>query len=153
MQPWVERPCHVAYLQANSSFLTSTTRCGENLSYNFLGREPVMSARSTEAERRPKTMPKEGEGGFSQCWYPVALSSEVSKGQLIGCEFLDGRVVVYRGDDGQVRVQSAYCRHLGADLSVGEVHGADTETERRLMDDDNAARLGRRPGQRVGVQR
>lgn len=72
-----------------------------------------------------KGIPREGEGGFSQCWYPVALSSEVDKGQLVGREFLDGRVVAYRGDDGQARVHSAYCRHLGADLSVGDVQGND----------------------------
>jgi phenylpropionate dioxygenase-like ring-hydroxylating dioxygenase large terminal subunit len=64
-------------------------------------------------------------GGFSQCWFPVAQSSELAAGQLLGSEFLDGRVVVYRGADGQARVHSAYCRHLGADLSVGDVVGND----------------------------
>lgn len=72
-------------------------------------------------EQATRGIPPEGTGGFSQCWFPVALSSELSPGQLIGKEFLDGRVVVYRGADGQARVQSAYCRHLGADLSVGDV--------------------------------
>ncbi len=76
-------------------------------------------------DKRNRSIPNEGVGGFSQCWYPVALSNAIGKGQLLGCEFLDGRVVVYRGDDGQVRVQSAYCRHLGADLSIGEVRGND----------------------------
>ncbi|MFC5994481.1 Rieske 2Fe-2S domain-containing protein [Pseudonocardia hispaniensis] len=72
-----------------------------------------------------KGIPREGEGGFSQCWYPVALSDEIDNGELVGKEFLDGRVVVYRGEDGQARVHSAYCRHLGADLSVGDVCGND----------------------------
>jgi nitrite reductase/ring-hydroxylating ferredoxin subunit len=70
-------------------------------------------------------IPPEGVGGFSQCWFPVALSAEVEPGQLVGKDFLDGRVVVYRGEDGRARVHSAYCRHLGADLSVGDVEGND----------------------------
>lgn len=82
-----------------------------------------MSTSVNEATGRARGIPPEGLGGFSQCWYPVALSDEVGSGQVIGRDFLDGRVVVYRGEDGNVRVQSAYCRHLGADLSVGEVRG------------------------------
>jgi phenylpropionate dioxygenase-like ring-hydroxylating dioxygenase large terminal subunit len=70
-------------------------------------------------------IPPEGVGGFSQCWFPVALSNEVAAGTLVGKEFLDGKVVVYRGEDGRARVHSAYCRHLGSDLSVGDVEGND----------------------------
>nr|WP_295467805.1 Rieske 2Fe-2S domain-containing protein [Mesorhizobium sp.] len=66
----------------------------------------------------------EGENGqFSQSWFPVALSTEVAMGQVIGRDFLDGRIVIFRGDDGAVRVMSAYCPHVGADLSVGQVIG------------------------------
>lgn len=68
-------------------------------------------------------VPKQGENGYHQCWYAVAMSSEVPAGQVVGKEFLDGRIVVWRSSSGQVAVQSAYCRHLGADLSVGEVDG------------------------------
>ncbi len=35
--------------------------------------------------------------------------------------FLDGRVAVFRGEDGAARVLSAFCPHLGADLGVGDV--------------------------------
>ncbi len=58
---------------------------------------------------------------FHQCWFPVALSAEVAVGQVIGAPFLDGRVVIYRTSDGAAHVLSAYCRHLGADLSIGKV--------------------------------
>ncbi|PZU50164.1 MAG: Rieske (2Fe-2S) protein [Sphingomonas sp.] len=77
------------------------------------------------AERRRVTstvVPREGENGeFSQSWFPIALSSEVPVGTIVGRDFLDGRVVVYRGEDGVARVQSAYCPHIGADLAVGKV--------------------------------
>lgn len=57
--------------------------------------------------------------GVHECWYPVALSSRVPKGKAIGRDIGEGRIVIYRGEDGMVRVMSAYCKHMGADLSVG----------------------------------
>jgi phenylpropionate dioxygenase-like ring-hydroxylating dioxygenase large terminal subunit len=60
---------------------------------------------------------------FHACWYPVALSNELGPGEVRGIPFLGGRVVVYRTERGVVQVRSAYCRHLGADLSVGQVVG------------------------------
>jgi phenylpropionate dioxygenase-like ring-hydroxylating dioxygenase large terminal subunit len=69
-------------------------------------------------------VPHEGESGlFSQSWFPVCLSSEVARGQVRGYDFLDGRVIVFRSVDGVAHVMSAYCPHLGADLSVGQVVG------------------------------
>jgi nitrite reductase/ring-hydroxylating ferredoxin subunit len=51
------------------------------------------------------------------------MSSEVETGQVIGTEFLGGRIVIYRGEGGVVQVLSAYCPHVGADLAVGDVVG------------------------------
>jgi nitrite reductase/ring-hydroxylating ferredoxin subunit len=58
---------------------------------------------------------------FHQCWYPLALSSEIEAGQVAGRDFLGTRVVVYRDPSGSVVVQNAWCPHLGADLSVGQL--------------------------------
>jgi len=70
-------------------------------------------------------LPREGEDGlFSQSWFPICLSTDVAPGQVRGYQFLDGRVVVVRGEDGRARVMSAYCPHLGADLSLGTVAGS-----------------------------
>jgi phenylpropionate dioxygenase-like ring-hydroxylating dioxygenase large terminal subunit len=73
--------------------------------------------------RRPQPLPPEGEGGFSQCWYPVCASNEVGRGEVVGIDFLDGRIVVLRGEDGVAQALSAYCPHMGADLSCGHVDG------------------------------
>lgn len=71
-----------------------------------------------------KPIAAEGQDGlFRQSWYPICLSSELPKGKLLGRSFLDGRIVVFRGEDGVARVMSAYCPHVGADLGVGEVVG------------------------------
>ena len=58
---------------------------------------------------------------YHQCWFPVALASDVPAGRPLGRDFLGTRVVVYRDATGRAVVQGAYCPHLGADLSVGEV--------------------------------
>lgn len=58
---------------------------------------------------------------YHQGWYPLALSSEITNGALIGSDFLGGRVVLYRDSAGKPVVQSAYCPHLGADLSIGQM--------------------------------
>ena len=56
---------------------------------------------------------------FHQSWFPVALATDLTDGQVLGRDFLGTRVILYRDAARRVRVQSAYCPHLGADLSVG----------------------------------
>ncbi len=69
-------------------------------------------------------VPAEGTGGvFTESWFPICPAWEVRVGQVLGKSFLDGRVVVYRGEDGVAHVQSAWCPHVGADLAVGAVVG------------------------------
>lgn len=67
-------------------------------------------------------VPREGEGGlFTQSWFPVCYSHEVPLSGVIGKDFLDGRVIVVRDAEGHARVLSAYCAHLGVDLSHGRL--------------------------------
>jgi len=88
---------------------------------------PLKQSHLTEPRARRRILgrllPTEGENGlFSQSWFPICLSSAVAPNQVRGEDFLDGRVVVFRTSDGRAQVLSAYCPHLGADLSVGDVH-------------------------------
>jgi len=83
-----------------------------------------MAVETLARPARMKDIPREGEDGlFRQSWYPLCLAAEVPAGKVLGVDFLDGRVVVFRGEDGTVRVMSAFCPHVGADLSVGRVVG------------------------------
>ena len=61
----------------------------------------------------------ESDETYYQCWYPVCLGSEVGADTLAGVDILGTRVIVYRDPVGKAVVQSAWCPHLGADLSQG----------------------------------
>src|SRR3546814_9579373 len=56
---------------------------------------------------------------ISYCSSYVCSSDRLPKGKVSGSYLADGRVVIFRGEDGVARVMSAYCKHMGADLSVG----------------------------------
>jgi len=84
---------------------------------------PVVEA-EPRVERPQRRFPKEGENGlYSQSWYPICMSDEVKPGEVVGREFLGGRVVVFRGENGEATVMSPYCAHLGMDLAQGKVVG------------------------------
>ncbi|WP_419826433.1 Rieske 2Fe-2S domain-containing protein [Sphingomonas sp.] len=87
-------------------------------------REPEAPLSSYPAvhEMEAVRVPAEGEGGvYTQSWFPLCLSSEIASGAIVGVPFLGGRVIIYRDEQGLPRVQSAYCPHVGADLSLGKI--------------------------------
>ena len=91
-------------------------------------KEQPQCAASTQGRRGRvrNPVPREGDRGlYSQSWFAICTSAELTPGTVLGKDFLGGRVVVYRAADGVARVKSAYCLHLGADLSNGSVDGND----------------------------
>ncbi len=67
-------------------------------------------------------VPFEGEDGlFTQSWFPICVSSAATQDFVRGFDFLDGRVIVFRDADNRAHVKSAYCPHMGADLSIGDM--------------------------------
>lgn len=61
------------------------------------------------------------DGTYLKNWNPIMLASELVQGQIVGKDFLGTRIIIYRNEQGQPVVQSAYCPHVGADLSGGEI--------------------------------
>jgi nitrite reductase/ring-hydroxylating ferredoxin subunit len=60
---------------------------------------------------------------YHMCWYPVMVASDLQPGSVKSMNFCDSRIAVYRGSDGAVRAVSARCKHMGADIGLGEVVG------------------------------
>ncbi|PPJ33757.1 Rieske (2Fe-2S) protein [Nocardia nova] len=52
-------------------------------------------------------------------WFQVAWSADFAVGQVVPLRYFGRDLVGYRGNDGVVRVQDRYCRHLGASLAHG----------------------------------
>jgi phenylpropionate dioxygenase-like ring-hydroxylating dioxygenase large terminal subunit len=77
----------------------------------------------TELSARSMAHRTETRAGFHRCWYPVCRSNDLDAGRPVGRDILGTRVVVYRESSGKAVVQSAFCPHLGADLSGGEIVG------------------------------
>ncbi|MBV8393354.1 MAG: Rieske 2Fe-2S domain-containing protein [Alphaproteobacteria bacterium] len=75
----------------------------------------VVTAKSRLAQEQ------EGDEGYHRAWFPVCLSSELAAGAPIGRAFLGTKVVAWRDAAGTPVVQKAWCPHLGADLSLGQV--------------------------------
>jgi phenylpropionate dioxygenase-like ring-hydroxylating dioxygenase large terminal subunit len=80
-----------------------------------------MTATGAPTQRRGRGFEPQGPDGYHVGWYPVCRADQVAAAGVAGADFLNGRVVAFRGPDGAPAVMSAYCRHLGADLSIGEV--------------------------------
>jgi len=59
--------------------------------------------------------------GFHRSWFPLALAADLEPGKPLGRDVLGTRVVIYRDAAGRPVAQEAYCPHMGADLSVGQV--------------------------------
>jgi nitrite reductase/ring-hydroxylating ferredoxin subunit len=85
--------------------------------------EPApMATPAVAATALPRPAPARDAGDeFHQSWYPLALSGEIGPDTLAGQDFLGSRVIIYRDAQGNAVVQSAWCPHLGADLSVGRL--------------------------------
>ncbi len=59
----------------------------------------------------------------TQAWYPTIPSADLPVGATTSVLITRQRIVLWRGEDGEVRALDAFCQHMGADLSNGRVVG------------------------------
>ncbi|MCB9521458.1 MAG: aromatic ring-hydroxylating dioxygenase subunit alpha [Myxococcales bacterium] len=57
--------------------------------------------------------------GFPRGWFMVAFSDELGPGGVLKLNYFGQAQVVFRGEDGVVRVMDGFCPHLGAHLGAG----------------------------------
>lgn len=58
---------------------------------------------------------------FPTGWFQVAYSDEIAPGQVVPLHYFGQDLVMFRDNNGAVRVLDAYCPHLGAHLGYGGV--------------------------------
>jgi len=57
-------------------------------------------------------------------WFAVGASDEVKPGQVIGRQYFEREIAIYRTEAGVLRVVDAFCPHMGGNLGrLGEVKG------------------------------
>ncbi|NRB39611.1 MAG: Rieske 2Fe-2S domain-containing protein [Pseudomonadales bacterium] len=57
---------------------------------------------------------------FARGWHCLGLSRDYGE-EPVSLDYFGSKLVAYRGADWQVHILDAYCPHMGADLSEGEV--------------------------------
>lgn len=56
-------------------------------------------------------------------WYIVCPSKEIPQGKAKSFNICGQKIIIFRGEDKQIRALDAYCPHLGTDLAIGKVDG------------------------------
>lgn len=60
---------------------------------------------------------------YPRGWFCLGLSRTLAIGELKSIDAFGSKLVMYRGEDGEVNVLDGYCPHMGADLGIGCVQG------------------------------
>lgn len=60
---------------------------------------------------------------FARGWHCLGLIRDFGDGKPHAVNAFGQKLVVFRSGDGQINVLDGYCRHMGGDLSKGEVKG------------------------------
>jgi 3-ketosteroid 9alpha-monooxygenase subunit A len=60
---------------------------------------------------------------FARGWHCLGLTNEFGDGKPHAVHAFGQKLVVFRGEDGKINALDGYCRHMGGDLTQGEVKG------------------------------
>lgn len=91
---------------------------------NKMTREELEAWRVADLPGRPSPEERNLDIGFPFGWYPIMLSDELAVGEVQPARYFAQDLAIWRGEDGEVRMIDAYCKHLGAHMGHGgKVHG------------------------------
>jgi 3-ketosteroid 9alpha-monooxygenase subunit A len=62
-------------------------------------------------------------GRFARGWHCLGLTKDFGDGKPHGVNAFGRKLVVFRSGDGAINILDGYCRHMGGDLTQGEVKG------------------------------
>ncbi|MEV0670976.1 Rieske 2Fe-2S domain-containing protein [Mycobacterium sp. NPDC050441] len=77
--------------------------------------ESECEVREIEAEAPPTR--------FARGWHCLGLTRDLGDGKPHAINVFGQKLVVFRSGDGRINVLDGYCRHMGGDLSQGQVKG------------------------------
>ncbi len=60
---------------------------------------------------------------YARGWHCLGLAKTYRDGKPHGIDIFGTKIVVFEGEDGRLNALNAWCPHMGADLSQGEVRG------------------------------
>lgn len=75
--------------------------------------------RVAEVSHRASVAERNLDLPFPYGWFPAMLSGELKAGEVKPLRYFGRDLVIWRGEDGVVRMLDAYCRHLGAHMGYG----------------------------------
>ena len=95
---------------------------------NLMG-EDLTAWRMAEVENRGSIEERNLDGlPLPFGWFVVSYADDIAVGEVKPLHYFDQKLAMWRGQDGQVRIIDAYCKHLGANLAYGgRVQGNDLE--------------------------
>lgn len=86
--------------------------------------QELIDWRTAPVEGRASVEERNLDIGFPLGWYAIDLSANLAVGEVRPLRYFSKDLAMWRGEDGQVRVIDAYCKHLGAHMGHGgKVHG------------------------------
>ena len=84
--------------------------------------------RMADVSGRPALAERNLDTPFPFGWFPALLSHELGAGEVKPLRYVGRDLVIWRGEDGIVRMLDAHCRHLGAHMGYGgRVSGSNLE--------------------------
>jgi len=84
-----------------------------------MSKEELLEWRRAEPKNCPSVEERNLDMPFPYGWYPALLSDDLAVGEVKPLRYFATDLVIWRGEDGNVRMLDAYCKHLGAHMGYG----------------------------------